>query len=191
MATLTREKTQTIDKNLLEDVILPNVFKPGRYLGLEQGAYRKPFNQAKVSMAFAFPDLYEIGASNHALKLFYSLINQQKDYLCDRVYAPAPDMREKLAEFDMPLYGLESLVALKDFDTIAFTLPYELNTTTILGMLEAAHIPLRREERMDMDFPIIFGGGNSAANPMPLSPFFDAFIIGDGEEVLLEILELV
>lgn len=188
-ATLEQPK-QPVDKALLEDVILPNVFKPGRYLGMEQGAYRKPFEKAKVSMAIAFPDLYEIGASNYALKLFYSLINQQKDYMCDRVYAPAPDMREKLADFDMPLYGVESLQPVKNFDVVAFTLPYELNTTTILGLMESAQIPIRREDRMDMPFPLILGGGNGSANPMPLAPFFDAFIIGDGEEVLIEILEL-
>lgn len=178
-----------IDTNVLENEILPQVFKPGRYLGFEQGAYRKPFEEAKVTMAMVFPELYEIGFSNYAHKLFYSLVNQQKDFMCDRVYAPALDFKEKLAEFNMPLFGVETKRPLVDFDLLAVSLMYELNYTTILGLFEAAQLPFRAADRPTLDWPIIIAGGPGSSNPMPLSPFFDAFIVGDGEEILLEILE--
>lgn len=183
---------QPISKTVLAEDILPYVLKPARYLGLEQGAYRKPFAQSTVRMAVAFPDLYEIGFSNHALKLLYSLVNQQADTLCDRVYAPAPDFKEKLAEAKLPLYGVESLVPLKDFDLLAFSLQYELNYTTILGILDSAQIPFRSKERLATgNYPLLIAGGPGSANPMPLSPFFDVFIIGDGEEVLVEVLDII
>ncbi|MGE0201308.1 MAG: TIGR03936 family radical SAM-associated protein [Candidatus Melainabacteria bacterium] len=198
MPTLTPQTltAQPVDRALLEDHILQQVMKPARYLGIEEGAYRKPWASATVRMAFAFPDLYEIGISNYGVKLFYSLVNQQKNYLCDRVYAPAPDMKAKLAEHEVPLYGLETLVPLTGFDLLAFTLQYELNYSTILGMLEAAHIPLRAADRNSAtpdggDYPILIAGGPGSGNPMSLAPFFEAFIIGDGEEVLLEILETI
>lgn len=182
---------EPVNKNRLVEDILPYVFKPARYLGLEQGAYKKPFFKSDVRMAVAFPDLYEIGFSNYALKLLYSLVNQQDGMMCDRVYAPAPDFKEKLAEANIPLYGVESFVPLKDFDLLAFSLQYELNYTTIFGMLDAAQIPFRSKDRADGSYPLLIAGGPGSANPMPLSPFFDAFIIGDGEEVLLELLETI
>lgn len=182
-----------IDKTFLETEILPHIFKPARYLGLEQGAYRKSFALSPVKMVVAFPDLYEIGFSNHALKLLYSLVNQQSGAMCDRVYAPAPDFREKLAEHRIPLYGVETFMPLKQFDMVAFSLQYELNYTTILGLLEAAQIPFRSLDRRKSatNWPLLIAGGPGSANPMPLAPFFDAFIIGDGEEVLLEILDVI
>ena len=180
-----------IDKAFLEEEILPYIFKPARYLGLEQGAYCKPFGKSAVRMAVAFPDLYEIGFSNYGLKLLYSLVNQQPDYMCDRVYAPAPDFKAKIQEHDIPLYGVETFVPLKNFDILAFSLQYELNYTTILGLLEAAQIPFRSAERENGQWPLLIAGGPGSANPMPLAPFFDAFIIGDGEEVLLEILDTI
>ncbi len=181
----------SIDKHYLEAEILPHVFKPARYLGLEQGAFRKSFERAAVRMAVAFPDLYEIGFSNYGLKLLYSLVNRLPNVMCDRVYAPAPDFKAKLAEHNMPLYAVESLVPLKHFDTLAFSLQYELNYTTILGLLDAAQIPFRSVERQTGDWPLLIAGGPGSANPMPLAPFFDAFIIGDGEEVLVEIIDVI
>ena len=189
--TLDNSKSPQINKRYLEDEILTHVFKPARYLGLEQGAYRKSFQNAAVHMAVAFPDLYEIGFSNYGLKLLYSMVNQLPDAMCDRVYAPAPDFKEKLTEHNIPLYGVESFVPLADFDVLAFSLQYELNYTTILGLLEAAQIPFRSAERTGSTWPLLIAGGPGSANPMPLSPFFDAFIIGDGEEVLVEILDVV
>jgi radical SAM-linked protein len=184
-------KPPQIDKLFLEEEILPYVLKPARYLGLEQGAYRKSFSKAAVRMAVAFPDLYEIGFSNYALKMLYSLVNQQPHSMCDRVYAPAPDFKTKIQEHQIPLYGVETLIPLKYFDVLAFSLQYELNYTTILGLLDAAQIPFRSSQRDQGHWPLLIAGGPGSANPMPLSPFFDAFIIGDGEEVLLEILDTI
>lgn len=180
----------TLDRPFLEQHILPQVYKPGRYLGFEYGAYRKDPYKAKVRMAMIFPDLYEIGVSNYGHKMLYSLVNNQPHYLCDRAYAPAKDMMAVLQKNEIPLYGLETLIPLKEFDLLAFTLQYELNYTSILGVLEAAQIPFRAKNRNDWATPILIAGGPGSGNPMPLSPFFDAFIIGDGEEVLLEILDL-
>lgn len=180
-----------IERAFLETQILPKVNKPGRYLGMEIGAFRKNPTQADVTMAMIFPDLYEIGVSNYGHKMLYSHVNNQPNYLCDRAYAPAQDMRNLLKEKNIPLYGVETLMPLRDFDMLAFTLQYELNYTTILGVLDSAQIPLRTEFRSDWTTPIIIAGGPGSANPMPLAPFFDAFILGDGEDVLLEILDLL
>ncbi len=192
MTTLTHHAS-TVDRALLEDIILQQVAKPARYIGLEEGAYRKDFDKARVRMAVAFPDLYEIGVSNYGLKILYSLVNQDKRYMCDRVYAPAPDLKVLLTEYDFPLYGVESFVALKDFDVLAFTLQYELNYTTILGLLDSAQIPFRSKDRRasEIEYPLLVAGGPGSGNPIPLAPFFDAFIIGDGEEIIIELMELL
>jgi radical SAM-linked protein len=179
-----------LDLDTLQHQILKHVHKPGRYLGLEHGAYRKPLEQARVTMAMIFPDLYEIGVSNTGHKMLYSLVNNQDGYLCDRAYAPAKDMMAKLKDENIPLYGIESLLPLKDFDLLAFTLQYELNYTSILGVLESAQLPFRTADRAE-DAPVLIAGGPGSANPMPLAPFFDAFIIGDGEEVLLELMAVL
>ena len=179
-----------IDKQRFEQDILPNVNKPGRYMGLEFGAYHKSPHTAKATMVMIFPDLYEIGVSNYGHKMLYSLVNNHPDYMCDRAYAPAKDMFEQLKQHNMPLYGMESLIPLKAFDCLAFTLQYELNYTTILGVLESSQLALRTKDRSETD-PILIAGGPGSANPAPLTPFFDAFIIGDGEEVLLEVLEIL
>ncbi|MBY0449083.1 MAG: TIGR03936 family radical SAM-associated protein [Cyanobacteria bacterium] len=189
----------TSSTHVLETEILPHVAKPGRYIGLEQGTFNKSFEKAAVTMAATFPELYEIGFSNYGLKLLYSLVNQQPDYMCDRVYAPALDFKEALGKHHIPLFAVESKQALVDFDLLAFSLQYELNYTTILGLLESACIQFRAEDRKNpmperlcgvkSSWPILIAGGPGSANPMPLSPFFDAFILGDGEEVLLEILD--
>jgi radical SAM-linked protein len=183
---------------LIERLILPHVYKPGRYLGKELNAANKDFDTARVRMAVAFPDLYEIGFSNYGLKLLYSLVNHQPDLMCDRVYAPARDFKDELAKHQIPLYGVESKRPLVAFDCLAFSLQYELNYTTIFGMLESAQLPFRaaaRQAAMAQDtalhYPLLIAGGPGSANPMPLAPFMDAFIIGDGEEVLLEILDLI
>ncbi|MDX2085275.1 MAG: TIGR03960 family B12-binding radical SAM protein [Candidatus Melainabacteria bacterium] len=181
-----------ISMQRLETDVLPAINKPGRYLGLEQGAYRKPFSNIRprgATMALAFPDLYEIGMSSYAIKLLYSVVNQHPNHLCDRVYAPDRDFKTQLAQHGVPLYGVESKMPLSAFDMVAFSLQYELNYTTVLGMLEAAQIPLRSQDRNADHWPIILGGGPGAANPMPMSAFLDGFMNGDGEDILLEILD--
>jgi radical SAM-linked protein len=179
----------TAFSQFLTHTLMPKVFKPGRYLGLEQGAFRKPWDSVQGRMALAFPDVYEIGASSYAIKLLYSVVNQVPGLLCDRVYAPAQDMRDLLKEHALPLFGVETQRPLADFDMIAVSLQYELNYTTVLGMLESAQIPLRSANRTKDHWPIILGGGPGATQPNPVLPFFDGFMIGDGEDVLVEALQ--
>ena len=180
----------TLNAEQLNQQILPHVEKPGRYLGLEYGAYNKPWHQATVRMAMLFPDLYEIGISNYGHRMLYSLVNNDPRFLCDRAYAPAKDMFDRLKSAKLPLYGIESLQPLKNFDLLAFTLQYELNYTSLLGILDAAGLPFRTVNRDD-HCPILIAGGPGSANPMPLAPFIDAFIVGDGEHVLIEVLEVL
>lgn len=174
----------------LEQNLLPHIFKPGRYLGMEQGAFNKPFETAQATMALAFPDVYEIGASSYAIKLLYSVVNNDSRFLCDRVYAPAEDFRALLKAHTLPLYGVESKRPLKAFDVVAVSLQYELNYTTALGVLEAGQLELRAANRAETD-PLIVAGGPGATNPNPLWPFFDAFLIGDGEELLIEMMAVL
>jgi radical SAM-linked protein len=190
--TTPQPSTAPINRYLLEQVILPQVFKPGRYLGLEQGTFNKPFESVKATLALTFPDVYEIGASSYAIKLLYSVVNNHPDFLCDRVYAPAEDLRALLKQHNMPLYGVESKRPLSAFDAVAVSLQYELNYTTVLGVLAAAQLPLRAKDRMAADtYPIVLAGGPGTSNPAPMAPFFDGFMLGDGEELLLEVLELL
>jgi len=176
-------------QNMLERInkVLLEVNKPSRYIGQEIGSLNKDWDSAVIKTAIAFPDLYEIGISNLGHRILYHIINQSNDFLADRVYAPAIDFREKLNENQIPLYGVESLKPLSEFDVIAFSLQYELSYPTILAMLEMGQVPVKSQDRLDSD-PITIAGGPGCFNPEPLTDFIDAFIIGDGEEVLVEIL---
>lgn len=178
-----------MDKALFEE-ILSRVQKPARYLGTEWNAVRKNWNRVAVKMAFAFPDLYEVGMSHLGLQILYGLVNREADYLMERVFAPASDMEAELRMRGLPLFSLESRRPIIEFDLVGFTLPYELTFTNILNMLDLAGIPLRAGDRGDVH-PLVIGGGPAVYNPEPLAPFFDAFVIGEGEEVLLEILQAV
>nr|WP_187350999.1 TIGR03960 family B12-binding radical SAM protein [Capillibacterium thermochitinicola] len=169
---------------------MERVEKPARYIGGELNAVVKPWEQVKVRVALAFPDIYEIGFSHLGLRLLYHLINEQADYLAERVYAPATDMEQELRKAELPLFTLESRRSLAEFDLVGFTLQYELSYTNILNMLNLAGIPLRREERGEGD-PLIIGGGPGSYNPEPLADFFDLFLLGEGEEAILEILEKI
>lgn len=154
-------------------------FKPYQYVGGEYLSHNKDFNSAKVRFALAFPDKYEIGISNLGVRILYELINKNPDYMCDRVYAPETDFNP------ITLYGVESKKALKEFDAIGFSVQYEMSYPTILKMLEMSGIPYRNEDRTDED-PIIMAGGPCTFNPLPLSDFIDVFMIGDGEDSILE-----
>lgn len=158
---------------------LYNSFKPYQYVGGEYLSHNKDFESAKVRYALAFPDKYEIGISNLGVRVLYELINKNPDYMCDRVYAPEPDFKPET------LYGVESKKALKDFDAIGFSVQYEMAYPTILKMLEMSGIPYRNEDRTDDD-PIIMAGGPCTFNPLPLCEFIDIFMIGDGEDSILE-----
>ncbi len=174
------------------DKILNKVNKPSRYIGNEPGSANKDWQTAETRTALAFPDLYEIGISNLGLRILYEQINnyKAKNFLADRVYAPETDFRDQLKENNLPLYGLESKQPLKNFDLIAFSLQYELSYPTILSMFEQAGIPYRTTERTDSD-PIVAAGGPGTYNPEPVCEYIDAFILGDGETVITEILEII
>ena len=158
--------------------------KPYQYVGGEFLSANKDFDSAKVRFALAFPDKYEIGISNLGLRVLYNQINNCADYMADRVYAPEPDFSPK------PLYALESKRALNEFDAVGFSLQYEMAYPTVLKMLEMADIPYRNEDRTDND-PIILAGGPCAFNPLPVQDFIDVFMIGDGEDSIIEVCEIL
>ena len=165
-----------------------NVKKPYQYIGKEYLSYNKDFDKANVKLALAFPDKYEIAISNLGQKILYDIVNSDERFLADRIYAPDFDYRNILLEKNIPLYGLESKKEATNFDIIGFSLQYELAYPTILEMLKLSHIPVLRKER-DENSPIIMAGGPGAFNPKPLEDFIDLFMIGDGEELIIEVLE--
>ncbi|MEW6378933.1 MAG: TIGR03960 family B12-binding radical SAM protein [bacterium] len=168
---------------------LLQVTKPARYLGSEVNSIHKDWNQVRFRMALAYPDLYEVGMSNLAIKILYGILNNRPDTLAERVFNPWPDAEHKMRDNGISLYALESGKPVRQFDALGFTLPYELCYTNILNMLSLAGIPFLASER-DTSFPLIIGGGPGAFNPEPLADFFDLFVLGDGEEVILEIADL-
>ncbi len=168
------------------DNILCQVVKPARYTGGEWNAITKDWDKTTVRMALSYPDLYELGVSTLALPILYELLNRQPDVLAERVFAPWPDMAAHLRESGIPLFSLESKRPLKDFDIIGFSLGYELTYTNVLNMLHLARIPLLAVERMESQ-PLVIAGGSCALNPEPMADFIDCFVIGDGEEVSLEL----
>ena len=178
-------------KNKIE-AILPLVQKPARYTGGELNSVVKDKDNVDIRFAFCFPDTYEIGMSHLGMKILYSLINSRDNYWCERVFAPDTDMENIMREKNIPLFGLESRDALTDFDVVGFTLQYELCYTNVLNMLNLAGIPLRSKDRGNtLDLPIIVAGGPCVCNPEPLADFIDVFEIGEGEEMMLEFLDLL
>lgn len=172
--------------------ILPLVQKPARYTGGELNSVVKDKQKIDLRFAFCFPDTYEIGMSHLGMKILYSLINSREEFWCERVFAPDTDMEAVMREREIPLFALESRDALSDFDAIGFTLQYELCFTNVLNMLDLAGIPLRGKDRGNsLDTPIIIAGGPCVCNPEPLADFIDVFQIGEGEEVMLEFLDLL
>lgn len=169
--------------------VLPLVEKPARYIGTEVGCVKKDPSTVGIRFAFCFPDLYEIGMSHLGMRILYGLINSREDSWCERVFAPAADMEAQLRQRDMPLFALESGDELSVFDIIGFTIGYELCYTNILNMLDLARIPLRTEDRTE-GHPLIIGGGPCVCNSEPLADFFDLFMLGEGEEVVSELLDL-
>ncbi len=164
------------------DEILLSVEKPGRYTGGELNAVRKEA-EGRVTFALAFPDVYEIGMSHLGLQILYRILNAMDDALCERCYAPWPDMEEKLRIHGFPLCSLESRRPLFRFDIVGFSLQYELSYTNLLMMLDLGGIPLKRTDRGERH-PLIVAGGPAAFNPAPLEDFIDAFVIGEGEDVI-------
>ena len=173
-----------IEKHLME------VQKPSRYIGGEVGSVIKDKSKIDVRFAFCFPDTYDIGMSHLGMKILYSLINERENYWCERCFAPDVDFEAVMRENDIPLYALESLDPIADFDFIGFTMQYELSYTNVLNMLELAGIPVFSAERGDELAQIVVAGGPCVCNPEPLADFFDLFILGEGEEVNLELMDL-
>ncbi len=166
--------------------MLPLVSRPARYLGNEINSIHKDHRKADLKVALAFPDAYEVGMSHLGLKILYHILNSKENIACERVYTPWVDAQEIMRKEGIPLFSLESHTPLKEFDIIGFSLQYELSYTNVLGMLDLAGIPLKSEERKET-FPLIMAGGPGACNPEPLADFMDCFVIGEGEEVILEI----
>lgn len=171
-------------------LLLKQVNHPARYVGAELGSKNKNFADADITVALAFPDLYEVGISNLGLKIIYNIINAEPSFMADRVYAPDTDFRTLLKENTLELFGLESYMPLKSFDLIAFSMQYELNYTTMLGMLELSNISLLAKDRSNED-PLILAGGPSCLNPEPFADFVDLILVGDGEVALKEVLEII
>jgi radical SAM family uncharacterized protein/radical SAM-linked protein len=167
--------------------LLPFVMKPGRYIGNELGAIKKN-HQGKLSVALAFPDVYEIGMSYLGLSILYHLINKRSNCVAERAFAPWVDAEEFLRKENIPLFSLETHTPLKEFDIIGFSLTYELNYTTVLNMLDLAGISVFSSQRAEDD-PLIIAGGPSTLNPEPVAEFIDLFVLGDGEEIVHEILD--
>ena len=173
-----------IEKHLLE------VQKPSRYIGGEVGSVIKDKSKVDVRFAFCFPDTYDIGMSHLGMKILYSLTNERENYWCERCFAPGEDFEAVMRENNIPLYALESLDPIKDFDFIGFTMQYELSYTNVLNMLDLAGIPIFAADRTQELTQIVVAGGPCVCNPEPLADFFDIFILGEGEEVNLELMDL-
>lgn len=171
----------------LERVLL-RVQKPGRYVGGELNQVQKNWRDIDVHIALAFPDIYDIGVSNLGLSILYEAINNRADALAERTYLPWLDMEAVMREHEIPLYSLESKHALVDFNLIGISLPYETLYTNALNLLNLADIPLRTNDR-NQNHPIIIAGGHACFNPEPMAAFIDAFVIGEGEEVIHEIID--
>lgn len=168
----------------MQNDFLLSVEKPARYMGGEMGAVSKAM--VEIRLALAFPDVYEVGMSHLGFRILYGILNELEWLAAERVYAPWPDMENELRHRSLPLSTLETSTPLAEADIVGFTLQYELSYSNILNMLELAGIPLLAAHR-GAEAPLILGGGPCACNPEPLADFFDAFLIGDGEEAVVEI----
>lgn len=169
--------------------ILYKVEKPARYLGNELNSVHKELKESIIRYGFCFPDIYEIGMSHLGMQILYYLLNDKENIFCERVFAPAADMEKEMRENQIPLFALESRQAIKNFHFLGFTLQYELSYTNILNMLDLGNIPLHSKDRTESD-PIIMVGGPCAYNSEPIADFVDIVVLGEGEEVILEVLEL-
>ena len=170
--------------------LLLRVQKPARYIGGEMGSVMKDKADVKARFAFCFPDRYDVGMSNLGMKILYSCINARPEYWCERVFAPDTDFEALMRENGLPLYGLESLEPIRDFDFIGFTIGYELCYTNILNMLDLAGVPVWQRDRGESIAPIVCAGGSCCCNPEPIAEFFDMFYIGEGEVVYDQLLDL-
>jgi len=172
----------------LREKILPFVETPAQYVGGEPNSIVKDHGRVDVTFALAFPDAYTVGISHTGLQILYAILNARADVAAERAYAPFPDMIAKLREAHLPLYSLETFTPLREFDILGFSLQYEMCYTNVLLMLDLAGIPLLSERRTQDD-PLVVAGGPCAVNPEPMSGFIDLFIIGDGEEAVVRLVD--
>ena len=172
------------------DALLPRVERPGRYVGNEINTVKKDWESVLVSFALAFPDVYEIGMSHVGMGILYHILNRIDWVAAERVYSPWVDMEKLMRDDGIPLFSLESKRPIHRFDILGVTLQYELHYTNILNLLDLSGIPIWSKDRQDKD-PFVLAGGPCAYNPEPLADFLDAIVLGDGEEVVVEIAEVV
>ena len=175
----------TIERTL--ERLLPRVTKPGRYTGGEYNQVCKDWDQVDYKVALAFPDIYDLGMSNLGLMILYDIVNKHKNLLAERVYCPWTDMEAEMRAADLPLFSLETKHAIRDFDMLAISLPYEQLFTNALNLLDLAGLPLHSADRSAGD-PLVIAGGHACYNPEPMAPFIDVFVIGEGEEAILRII---
>ncbi len=172
------------------DALILQAEKPSRYVGGEVNSIRKDLHAAEVTWALAFPDTYEVGMSNLGFRVLYHVLNRRPEVACERVFLPWPDLSEALTRANKPLFTLESRAPVRDFDVLGITLQFELCYTSVLSLLQLSGIPLLTADRTPDD-PIVIGGGPCAHSPEPIAPFFDAFVVGEGDEVVHEVNALV
>ncbi len=187
-------KAQTLTpaelSRVLSDQLLPLVSKPNRYVGNELGLSHKSWDSAEVRFLLCYPDAYEVGMSHTGTQILHHIVNRDPRWLLDRVYAPWPDMEEQLRNRGIPLWGLEHRQPVAEFDVLGFTLQSELTYTNLLNVLDLSLLPLWQAERAEDD-PLVCIGGPCASNPEPLAPFVDFALIGDAEDAIGELLEMI
>src|ERR1700761_3484197 len=166
--------------------ILPGVSKPARYIGGEQGAVSPEHGPGRVAWLLLYPDTYEIGLPNQGLQILYEILNERPDALAERAYAPWVDMEAAMRAAGVPLFSVEQHLPAERFDVLAFNLSAELVYTNLVNMLDLARLPLHGADRGGAD-ALVVAGGHCVYNPEPLADFVDAFVLGDGEEVVGEI----
>lgn len=169
--------------------LLAGVSKPARYTGGEVNMVKKNPADMDVRFAFCFPDTYEVGMSHLGMKILYHILNKRENFYCERVFAPWTDMEAAMRANGIPLYSLETFSPVGEFDIVGFTLQYEMSYTNVLNMMDLANIPMTWQERDRVDAPFVVCGGPCAFNPEPLADFVDLFMVGDGEEQIVELCE--
>src|SRR6056297_1882783 len=171
---------------------ISTVREPLRYLGGEYNSYNKKLfkNREGLNFVLAFPDVYEVGMSHSGIKMLYEVLNSKPDIMCDRAYFPYPDMLQKMKENKIPLFTVENKESIKNFDIIGFSVQYELSYTSILQMLKLSDISIKQNDRAD-DSPFIIAGGPVVSNPEPIAPFMDIIFIGEAEEGIIEISNII
>lgn len=179
---------QQIEQKL--ERILPRVAKPGRYTGGEYNQVIKSWDDVDFKVALAFPDIYDLGMSNLGLMIMYDIINQHRNLLAERTYSPWTDMEAIMREQEIPLFSLETKHAVRNFDMLAISLPYEQLYTNALNLIDLAGMPVRSIDR-DNSYPLVIAGGHACYNPEPMAPFIDVFVVGEGEEAILRIIGIM